>query len=257
MGPMLVLLFLKGSRLRFGAGLSDFLLAGASVGGGFSLAEDLLLGWGWSRWQHLLYGPHIGPFYLFPNSTIQDWSVGSSTVPVVFPGHGTATALLALALGTAVIYGRKKRIPLLWGGLVITTGLVLACHMFFNATSDGPLQGGAAAMQWLLGFRGHLLPWMLWAGLAAAVFADRRCLQAFQSRYPQAYLDPLKLRRSIWNQKGRRGRFRVVRRGILRRQRFLAYAETRGIVLDSAEASLETWKEILERPSVKEKVPKS
>ena len=137
--PLLILLFWPRSRLRRSGGLSDFIVLGGAFGAAFTLMEDLLLGWSAEKWRALLYGPHLGFFYLFPNTTIQNWSVGSS-FPVLFLGHGTGTVLLSLSLGIATyLWADGKRILSVVLPLIVYI-LISLMHAFFNAASGVRLQ---------------------------------------------------------------------------------------------------------------------
>jgi len=244
--PLLILFAFKKSRLRISSGITDFFLIGAAVGGGFDLVEESLLKWDWSKFTHMLYGPKLGLLHLFPNSSIQNGPAGRDLI--VFLGHGTSTAFIALAIGIGYkLYRQKKKIP---GILIpITTFIFITLsHMLYNMTSTGSLKGFYSILHIIIGYRGVLLAWLLWIILALIIYYDKKTLSIFFKKYEIEKIKFRKLR--IWKQSfGKKIiRFLIVYFALLRRVRILAYTEDSGYQHKKTKISVEIWKAILEYP---------
>jgi len=186
--PLLVLVVTPRSRLRNASGLSDFLLIGAALGGGFNLTEDLLRGWDWSRMLTLRAGPHIGPLFLFPTLDQQTGIYGRDIplLPNVYLGHGAAIALVGLCLGFALLYGRSGIRRLLWLMPLFAWGWVIWDHMFFNLSSQHALQGWQDTLSLVFGLHGNLAPWVLFVLVILAIILDVLVLTAYYRSHPDS-----------------------------------------------------------------------
>ena len=187
--PLLAFVFWPGSRWRKSAGLSDYLVAGAALGSGFTLLEDLLRGYEWQRMLDAHTGPHLGVLYLFPAADLQ-YGLSSSSLlhlKAAFLGHGPATAMIGLALGVAVIYGHRQG---RWRWLIALPAAmwvwVVWDHVWFNLSSDGAFDGALGVIQSLVGLRGHLAGWVLLVAGLAAIVLDARAIRRHWSQAADA-----------------------------------------------------------------------
>jgi hypothetical protein len=185
--PLIAMIFWPHSRLRHAGSLSDFLISGAALGGGFNFAEDLLRGWDWNKMLASRGGPHIGFVYLFPTMDVQTgYGRDVPMFPNAYLGHGAATVLICLCLGLMIL-NWKSRARLLLIPLPLLAWLwVTWDHIFFNLSSGGALKGVQDMLSLILGLHGQIAPWGLFLLTILTVGLDAGCLIRFYHAHPES-----------------------------------------------------------------------
>jgi hypothetical protein len=133
----------------------DAMLLGAWTGAGFAVYENAALGRGsFSLWTN-------------PVLSLVVPSTGKGTAfgwPVMQTGHLVHTALIALAVAFAVLYGRRIRRA--WIAAAVAIGAVLLEHCSQNAMAAGDLNEIVAKATLVLTLGGWLTSTLLVAGVA-------------------------------------------------------------------------------------------
>lgn len=135
---------------------SDLLLLGSMSGAGFSLVESAYFD-GVRTGER--YGPHLAGINLLPTA----WGEAG------YIGHAAATGFIALGLGLALYAMRRRPTARWWWALPVAVfGWITLEHslanLYMNTGSSGLLALGG----------GRVTPWLLLAGIAAAIVVDAR-----------------------------------------------------------------------------------
>ena len=153
--PVAVVLALALRRTDARPSALDVMLVGAWTGAGFAVYENAALGRGsfslWTNPALSLLVPSAG------KGTAFWWSV-------VQTGHLVHTALIALAVAFAVLYGRRIRRA--WIAAAVAIGAVLLEHCSQNAMAAGDLNDVVAKAALVLSLGGWLSSTLLVAGVA-------------------------------------------------------------------------------------------
>jgi len=153
--PVAIVLALALRRSDARPSALDVMLLGAWTGAGFAVYENAALGrGGFSLWTN-------------PALSLLVPSAGKGTAfwwPVVQTGHLMHTALIALAVAFAVLYGRRIRRA--WIAAAVAIGAVLLEHCSQNAMATGDLNETVAKATLVLSLGGWLSSTLLVAGVA-------------------------------------------------------------------------------------------
>jgi len=153
--PVAIVLALALRRTDARPSALDVMLVGAWTGAGFAVYENAALGRGsFSLWTN-------------PALSLVVPSTGKGTAfgwPVMQTGHLVHTALIALAVAFAVLYGRRIRRA--WIASAVAIGAVLLEHCSQNAMAAGDLNEVIAKATLVLTLGGWLSSTLLVAGVA-------------------------------------------------------------------------------------------
>jgi RsiW-degrading membrane proteinase PrsW (M82 family) len=160
--PVAIVLRVATRRFKSRPSALDVMLLGAWTGAGFAVYESAALG----RGQFNLFAPPLVSF-VFPGEGYGlpfGW-------PVVQTGHLGHTALIALSLALAVLYGRRTR-RLTWIFPPIAFGAVLLEHCSQNAMVANGLNELVAKIAIVLSLGGYLSALLLLAAICFALFLE-------------------------------------------------------------------------------------
>jgi len=169
--PVAIVLVLAVRRSDARPSALDVTLLGAWTGAGFALYENAALGRGSFS---LVTNPVVS--ILFPSELkgmAFDW-------PLVQTGHLVHTALIALGLAIAILYGCRIRRG--WIAIAIAVAAVLLEHCSQNAMAVSGLNEVVAKIALVLTLGGWLTSMLLVAGVA--------CVMAFEWRIAGGSLQP-------------------------------------------------------------------
>lgn len=161
--PVAIVLALAVRRSDARPSALDVTLLGAWTGAGFALYENAALGRGSFS---LVTNPVVS--ILFPSElkgTAFDW-------PLVQTGHLVHTALIALGLAIAILYGRRIRRG--WIAIAVAVSAVLLEHCSQNAMAVSGLNEVVAKIALVLTLGGWLTSILLVAGVAGVMAFEWR-----------------------------------------------------------------------------------